>query len=260
LVSVPLINLWNKRSLVFFFSIMNIKMRFKGTRLGFLWAALEPLFTFILLYVVFTSSIRISDREDFGIYLLTGIIFYHIFTRGTMGGLGSLQANKGIIQSLNIRREFFPVIATVAIGLLMFVEVGVFFGLLPFFNFFPTWTAILLPLCLLLLFFLILGFSYILSIVSIYVRDILPFWGIIIHALFFVSPIFWYVKDAQEILLVFQQFNPLGQIIEIAHKILVFGQVPPLNDWLYTTAFVVGILFAGYAIFQKYQYKILEEI
>jgi len=51
----PLIGLWGKRFLVFNFALMNIKIKFKGTYLGLLWTAVEPLLLFVLLYVVFTG-------------------------------------------------------------------------------------------------------------------------------------------------------------------------------------------------------------
>jgi ABC-type polysaccharide/polyol phosphate export permease len=110
LASLPLVGLWDKRHLIFHFAILNIQMRFKTTYLGVLWAAVEPLLTFIVLYVVFTS-IR-AQQSDYAIYLITGIVFYHIFVRGTSGGLGSLTSNSGIITAFNTKREFFPVVAT----------------------------------------------------------------------------------------------------------------------------------------------------
>jgi len=57
-----------------------------------------------------------------------------------------------------------------------------------------------------------------------------------------------------------QQINPLGQLIEIAHKLVIDGQIPPLNDWLYTTAFVFGILLIGYLIFYLLKERIVEEL
>jgi len=138
--------------------------------MGLLWAAIEPLAYFVVLYLVF-STIRDSGT-DFAIYLITGIVFYHIFSRGTSGGLVSLIMNRGILQSVNIRREFFPIVATVAIGILAFVDVGVFFGVMPIFQFVPSWTIILLPIPLILLLVLILGLSFLLSVVNVYIRDI----------------------------------------------------------------------------------------
>lgn len=258
MVSLPLVGLGNKRSLIFHFAWKSIKIRYKGTYLGLLWTALEPLLFFVFLYVLFTS-IRFGIREDFGIYLLIGIVLYHNFVRGTLGGLGSLRDNYAILSSFNIRRELFPVIETTTASLLLIVEIGVFFVLMMLFDFTPDWTIILLPLVLGLLLVLILGMSYLLSIIFAYVKDVQPLWAVFVHALFFITPVFWYLEDAQGIALVIQKINPLGQLIELAHK-LVFGQIPPLNDWLYTTSIILGILFFGYALFQKFEKKALEQM
>ena len=102
MVSLPLVNLRRSKSLILHFALLHLKIRFKNTYLGFLWAAIEPLLYFIVLYLVFTG---IQDTgETFPIYLISGIMLYHVFARGTSGGLVSLISNAGIIQSLNIRK------------------------------------------------------------------------------------------------------------------------------------------------------------
>ena len=258
LVSVPLLSLWSKRSLIFYFSIMNVKLRYKGTNLGFFWNVLEPLFTFLVLYIVFTN---IRDRpDDFGIYLLTGIMFYHVFTRGSFTGLGSLRKNRHIITSFNVQKEFFSAVAIGSIVLTTLVEMSVFLVVLLSFNFIPSWTIIFFPLLIIMMLVLVLGLTYFLSILNIYFKDIQPIWGIFIHVVFFISPIFWYVNNVDGILLDIMKINPVGQIIELSHQIVVYGQVPPLNEWLYTTGIILGILFVGYFIFKKYENKVAEEL
>jgi len=132
LVSLPLIDLWERRSLILHFSWLNLKIKYKGSYLGLLWIALEPALIFTLLYTVFTS-IKFATEENFGIYLLSGIIVYNIFNKGTMGGLSSIRANSGILKSLNIPKEFFPVTSTVSSSIIMIIQIGVFFLLMPFF-------------------------------------------------------------------------------------------------------------------------------
>ena len=255
----PILNLLGKRSLIFELAINNIKIRFKGTYLGFLWNALEPLLTFILLYVVFTS-IRLRVGEHFAIYLITGLLVYHIFARGTLAGLSSLRINSGILKSLAIKRETFPVSSTLATAILSVVEILVLLMLMPFFQFIPSFTMLLIPIPIILILVLVLGLSYILSIIHVYVRDIQTIWGVGVHALFFVSPIFWYIEEVKGIVLGIHSINPVGQIIELTHKIVVFKEIPPLGDWLYATIFVFGILFFGYAVFRKYENRITEEL
>ena len=259
MLKLPLVNLWKIRGMVFYFAKLNIKQRFKGTYLGLLWTALEPALVFILLYTVFTS-IKLRVGENFPIYLLTSIILYHIFTRGTVAGASSIRSNRPMILSIKINNEFFPVVTTLATGMLVFVQVGVFFGLMPFFQFIPASTIIFLPIVLLLLLVLTLGFSYILSLLSIFIKDIQIIWGIIIHALFFITPIIWYLEDANEFLLWVHAFNPVGQIIELGHNIVVFGKLPPLYDWIYASLFAIIIFFVGFGLFQKFESKIAEEL
>ena len=257
MATYPFQEMWKRRSLVWSYSIKNMEVRYRGTKLGFVWAVLEPLFLFLILYIVFTSIRDVS--EGFAIYLMVGVMMYHVFVRGTHGGMTSVLENSGIIKSLSIKKEFFPLASTGTISLFLMVEVAVLFGLMIFFSFELNPTMLLLPIPLILLLFLILGISYLLSIAMVFVRDIQPIWAVISYALLFVSPIFWRVDEVDGILLEIHKINPVGQLIEITHKI-IFGQIPPINDWLYSLAFVFGIFVVCYAVFQKYEKFVAEQL
>lgn len=245
-------------SLVFHFAIFNIHLRYKSTYLGIIWSAIEPLLYFTVLYLVFTG-IR-DTPENFAMYLITGIMIFHIFGRGTSGGLSCLTSNGGIIKSLKIKRDFFPIVTAVATVILAFVDVAVFFLLMPVFEFSPSLTIILLPIPMILLFILILGLSYFLSVINVYIRDIQVIWPIFTHTLLFLSPIFWHIDEVKGILLDIHNLNPLGQIIELAHKLVIDGEISALNDWIYTTLFVFSIFGIGYIVFRKLEERIVEEI
>ena len=258
MTSLPLAEIWDKRSLILHFSLMNVKLRYKGTNLGFLWNVLEPLLTFLVLYVVFVSIKEMP--ENFAIYLLTGVMLYHVFARGSLAGIGSLRNNKNFLTTLNIKNEFYPVTAVGSITLTTIVEMTVFVALLPILNFTPSITLLFLPIPIFLMLIFIWGLTYLLSIVNVYFRDMSPMWAIVIHAMFFISPIFWYAENVDGILLDILKFNPVGQIIELAHNLVVFGQISPLQDWLYTSSIVLGILFVGFFLFKKYESRIAEEL
>jgi len=251
-------NLKHRTSLIFNLAILNIKIRFKKTYLGFLWAAIEPLLYFVVLYIVF-SSIR-ETGTDFAIYLITGIMLYHIFARGTSGGLISLTNNSSILQSINVKKQYFPIVATVAIGILAFVDIGVFLGLMPIFQFTPSWTIILIPIPIILTIFLIWGLSYILSISNVFVKDVQNFWVVMVHLFLFFSPILWKIEEVDGILLEIHKINPLGQLIELSHKLVTGSQIPPINDWLYATFLVFVIFIIGYFMFHKLENRITENL
>jgi len=166
MTSFPLIDLWKNRSLIMHFSWINIKVKHTGSYLGLIWAALEPLLMFLVLYMVFTT-IRKQSGPDFAIYLISGLILYQLFRSGTMGGLNSLKQNSGILNSLNINKELFPTINAGTTFLTLFVNLGVLFALMPIFGFVPSWTLVFLPIILGLFLILVLGVCYILSVVYI---------------------------------------------------------------------------------------------
>ena len=211
---------------------------------------------FIILYLVLTGT-RTQD-SNFAIYLFSGVIFFHVFVRGTMGGLTSIVNGSGIINSIKIEKEFFPVVSTLAIAILSLVDIAVFFALMPVFGFTPTWTLILFPIPWILLIVLILGLSYLLSVINAFSRDIHHFWIAFSTAFLFISPIFWKIENASGIILTIHKINPLGQIIELSHSLVVYGKVPPIETWAYVTIFVVAIFFIGYYTFNKLQPKIAE--
>jgi len=255
---IPILGLWKIRGLVLQFSILNIKLRYRDTKLGIIWSIIEPILFFTFIYIVFTN-LRDYATEDFAIYLLAGIVLYHSFSRSSIAGLGSVRQNYLILSSININKEFFPVTAAITSGILLAIEIGVFFGLMLFFNFIPSYTIFLFPIVAVLLWLLILGISYILSIVNVYFSDIQPFWGIMTTVLFFISPIFWRLDDAGGIVLEIHKINPLGHIIELSHKI-VFGEIPPFTEWLYASIFVLSLVMGGFLLFKKFEKNILENI
>ena len=175
-MNLPFLGLRNDWEKIIYFSKMNLKLKFKGTNLGFIWTFLEPLLLFSILYIVF-SSIRESDEEYFAIYLITGVMLHNLFSRGSLVGLTCLRDNMPLLLTFKIKREFFPISATGTTTIMLLIELVVFFSLMPIFNFTPSWTMIYFPILLCLFLLLILGLSYLLSITFIFFKDIQFFLG-----------------------------------------------------------------------------------
>ena len=96
------LNLRHYNYLIFHFALLEIKMKYKESYLGIIWTAIEPLLMFIILYIVF-SNIRDPREDNFAIYLISGVIIYHLFSKGTVGGLNVLKNNQGILKSLSLK-------------------------------------------------------------------------------------------------------------------------------------------------------------
>lgn len=256
MILLPLINLRGKAVLIFYFAWKNIKIKSQETYLGFLWAGLTPTLYFIFFYFLI-SSFWLRPREDFSIYLLSGIIIFHLFWQGTFRGSGSFGDNRALINSTKINGEFFPVTSTLTIGIFSIFETGIFFLIGTLLGWVPSWSMVLLPLVLFLLLGLILGISYLLLVLSYFKKSIRSMWTALFFVWFFISPIFWYLDEAEGLTLVIHKINPLGQIIELFHKI-VLNQIPTTNDWAYATLLVLFTIVFGFSLFSKYQKKAME--
>ncbi len=247
-----------EKSIVFQLSLHLLKNKYQGSYIGFLWIILEPLLILSIMYVVF-STIRAGAGPDFAVYLLSGIVIFQVFARGTQGGLASLRGNDGILKSMKIKKEIFPVAVTISSSVILMIQLGIFFIIASALSHEFTLSILLLPIPLILLFILILGLSYLFSIIFVYVRDIQPAWSIFSYALFFMSPIFWYVDEVDGLLKNIFHTNPLGMIIELVHN-SVFGQVMDLQILVVATVSVLAILFFGFTVFKKVEKDLVQEL
>lgn len=251
-------NIWVTRNLIFHLAIMDLKLRYKGTFLGFLWSVLEPLAQLVVLYVIF-SSLRPSN-ESFIIYLFSGLIVIHLFARGTTQGMLSLDTKKSIIQSLNIPKIIFP-LSSVMTNILMFgIEIILFFTFIFALNIPLTSTVFFLPIILFLLIILTSGISILLSVVKLYFKDFQTIWGIITMSLIFITPVFWLVEDMPDEITNILLLNPLAVLIEMIHEVVLFDEIPSINELAYAIGTCVGILLLSYLLFLKVEDKIPERL
>jgi len=180
----------HRRSLILLLAFNDVKLRYRSSVLGFVWSFLEPLLMLTVLYFVFTNILK-SDIENFPLYLLLGLIIWYMFSRATSMGLTSLVNRANIIKNIYFRREIIVVSSCLTAFIMMGFEFAAFAVFIVAFQFVPPITIVFLPLVLIVLFFLSLGLSFLLSVLNVYFRDIQFIWQVLIQAGFFLSPIFY---------------------------------------------------------------------
>ncbi len=189
----PLITTGKSRKIITYLSLIELKLRYRGAFLGFFWSVLEPLVQLGILYVVF-SSLRSAD-ESFVIYLFTGLIMVHLFSRGTTQAMNSLINKKSIIISLNIPKIIFPLSSFLTNLYMIGIEFIIFFLFIAILGVEISSTIFLLPAIVFLLIVFTVGMALILSIVRLYIKDIQPIWGIFVFSLIFITTVYWQIED-----------------------------------------------------------------
>ena len=179
--------------LLILMSTTAFRKAFFGTALGYAWSLLRPLLLFAVLLTVFTQVFRVGNDsiQHYPVFLLTNIVLFSFFQEATMGATTSVVAREGIVRKTQFPRLVIPmsVVLTASFNLGMNSIAVVAFALL--FGITPTWTWLLVPAVLVVLFVLTSACSTFLSAVYVRRRDTAIIWSVASTALFYGSAVLY---------------------------------------------------------------------
>ena len=264
--------LYDYRQMIFSLVKKDLRGRYKGSALGFLWTFLNPLLQLVVYSIVFSTIFR-NNIEKFYLYLFIGLLPWMFFSSSLTVGSVSVISSKDMVKKIYFPREVLPiayVTSSFVNMLLCFLVVFVVMivgGIDPNSTF--HWTALLyLPIVMIVEYVLALGFALLASALTVYFRDLEHILGIITMAWMYATPILYDVSMIQNILVEkgmgnlmhLYMLNPMTPIIVAYHQILYYGQAPDLSTLL--SAVVLGLFFLilGYLVFRKLQRGFAEEL
>lgn len=236
-----------------------IRGKYKGAWLGFIWSFLNPLLMLLVYSIVFPYILRIKI-ENYTTFLMLALIPWTFFTTVVQVGAGSIIANANILKKVYFPREIIP-ISVVTSGLVnYFISCIIMFLFIIFSGLGISWTIVFFPLLVLIQYLLLIGISFIVSACTVYIRDLEHFIGIILLIMFYVTPIiytpdllpsrFWWVL----------KFNPMAHIIAGYRDILYYKQIPNISNLFEIIFFSLFLILIGLGIFRKLQRNFAEEL
>jgi len=212
--------------------------RYRGSFLGLLWAFVNPILMLAIYTFVFGVVFKVrldsqstelyDDKFAFALLLFTGLILFNLSSECLSRSPGLVLANVNYVKKVIFPLEILPL---VSLGSALFhagISFLVLFTFLLVIDHSIHWTLIFLPIILLPLLLLILGLSWMLASIGVYVRDIGQFIGLILTMLLFMSPIFYPASALPESVRDYLFLNPLTFVIEQARAVTLYGQLP---DW-----------------------------
>jgi lipopolysaccharide transport system permease protein len=244
-------------SLIFSIAISDLKLRYKNSVLGFVWTFLQPLLFLGVLYVVFNTILG-SKIPHFPLYLLIGLVLWNSFSRTTTSSMMSFVSRRDLLSKVYFPREILPISTNITSFIMMCFDLCAFAVFVVLFNFIPPWTIIFLPILLILLFILTLGLSFMLSVGNVFFRDLEHIWGIALQAGFFLAPVFLSMDVYPPALRHVIAFIPISLMIDMAHNIVIYGQLPSIGAFAYLAVSSLVILGLGYITFKKFESRAIE--
>ncbi len=245
--------IWRFKELFYFFTWRDIKVKYKQTVLGFLWAILQPLLMMTIFTLFFGRALKIpSQNIPYPVFVYSGLLIWNIFSSGLINASNSMINNAPIIKKIYFPRIVIPVSAVIGALFDFLMAFILFFVLIFFYGQSVSLNAIWCwPAAVLIAFIATLGPGSWLAALNVKYRDfryIVPF---LVQALLFLTPVIYPVTMLQyPILQYVMALSPIYAAIELFRMPL---SAAPLEPTLLLISLSSGVifLFVGLIYFRK---------
>jgi len=259
-IPIDLKEVGNYRELLYFLTKRDIKVRYKQTVLGGLWAIIQPFFTMVVFTLFFGRLAKMpSDGIPYPIFVYAGLLPWTYFANAVAASGNSLVGSANLITKVYFPRLIVPAAASLAGILDFFVAMLVLGAMMVYYHVLPGMGILLFPFLVGLTFLCAVGVGLWLSALNVQYRDIRYVIPFLIQLWMFVSPVIYPVSMVKEKYQWLLALNPMGGVIK-AYRASLLGHLP--IDWLLlslSTA-IIFVLFIGGLYYFRRMEKIFADV
>jgi lipopolysaccharide transport system permease protein len=215
---------WQYRSLLYFFAWRDFKVRYKQTFLGVAWTLFQPFVSVIVFTVIFgrIMHVRSPNGVPYSIFSYSGLIYWTYFSVAVTRSSESISNNQGIISKTYFPRVIVPVAATVAALVDFLVSLILLAAIAAYLQFKPGWTGVLLIVPLLFMTFLAAaGGGMLFAALGARYRDARQALPFLIQIGFFFTPVIYPVSLIPPRYQWVLYLNPITGVITVARSTLL---------------------------------------
>lgn len=255
--------------LTFTLALTEFKLRFYGSALGYVWQLIRPLLLFATLYVVFHHVVKIGGTVPyFPVILLTNIMLFTYFGEAA-SAVTSVVDHEQLMRKVQVPRMAIPLAQTLTATFnvaLNFIVIIVF-ALIS--DAHITWRWLEIPFLVGLLGLFAAGFAMLVSALYVRYRDVKPIWDVFIQMLFYATPVIYVLEtlDIDDWIKEAMALNPLAAIFIQMRHAMFDPSAPTAADAVGGAVFLlipigilVGVVVAGYVVFNREAPRIAEEL
>lgn len=240
------------RELIWALALKDLKVRYKRSVLGFLWALLNPALLMIVLTLVFSTVLRMNIHH-YAIFLLSVLLPWTFLSQSLAYAVESIVGNGELIKKVAVPKLVFPVAVVISnlINLLLSIIPLALIVLAVGQPFYWTWVYLPIPLVILTIF--TLGATFLFATANVYYRDVAHIVQILLQVLFYVTPIIYTVDMIPAQFRWIFRLNPLIYVFNGFRLAVYWGQLPRLQSFGASLVCALAALVIGFAVFRRYQ-------
>jgi ABC-type polysaccharide/polyol phosphate export permease len=264
-------SVWSYRTLIWNFAQRDLKARYKGTLLGWVWSLVVPLATLLIYSLVFSVIFRATPPEMgngepgiFPVWLFGGLIAWTFLAQSVQLGIPTLLGSGPLLQKIYFPAHV-PVLGMMGAVLVQtLIEVTIFAVILLLLgNVGLAWLAF--PLWLVIFLVFVASVAFALAVVNVYYRDVQHLTGVVLQLVFFLTPIIYTVDlvpvdwngiPLQQLILL----NPVAQFV-VAFRELSYGlEVPASSTWLVLLAWAAAAFAVCALVYRRWGMDVGEAV
>ncbi len=252
--------IYQYRQMIFSLVKKDLRGRYKGSVLGFLWTFINPLMQLVVYTFVFTYIMK-AGIDKYYLYLFVALIPWIFFSSSLTGGSSSIVAQKDLIKKIYFPREVIPISYVTSCFVNMLLCFCIIFPVMLVAGVPLNPLALLcLPVILIVEYFLALGIAMLASAVTVYFRDMEHILGIVSMIWMYLTPLFYSIDMIPERFRFVYHFNPMSSIISCYRDVFYYARVPDLTSLLEAVLLGVFFLVIGMLVFGKLKKGFAEEL
>lgn len=239
----------------------DFKVKYRRSFLGIAWSVLNPLLTMLVLTSVFKVLLKLQI-ENFATFYIIGSTLWNFFSESTSSSMSSIVSAAPLIKKVYIPKYMFPLekclfsLVNFLFSMIAAVAVMLIQGV------YPTWTTVLFPLPVIYVFIFSCGLSLILSALTVYFRDIVHLYGVLLTLWTYLTPIIYDDKflSGHKLIETIVHLNPMYHYVTYFRNVVMYNTLPTLTDNLICISIAIGTLLLGTLIFNKAQKRFILHI
>ncbi len=250
--SLKLKDVWEYRELLYFLAWRDVKVRYKQTVLGVIWAVMQPVFTMIVFSIFFGWLVKVpSDGLPYPFFAFCALLPWQLFASSLTATSNSLVANQHLITKISFPRLVIPLSATAGSLLDFSIAFLVLLAMMIGYKIVPTIAMLALPLFVLLTIAMALGIGMWFSALNVKYRDVRHVLPFLTQVWMFATPVVYPSSLVPESWRMLYALNPMVGVIEGVRWALLGTSSAPGSMLLLSTAVTSVLLVSGVFYFRR---------
>ncbi len=239
--------------------LRDLKARYRGSVLGFLWTLLHPLLLMGIYSLVFSVYMRV-DIPMYPIFVFAGLLPWIWFSSAILTGTSSIIDGGSLVKRMPFPPQVLPVASVTAtlVNFLLALPVLFVFALVTGLGL--TWTLVVLPVIIVIQYVFTLGLAILLSMVMVRFRDIHHVVANLLTLWFFLTPVLYPAAFVPEPFRSLLWLNPLAPLMVAFQDAVYRGRLPAPHDLAVAAALALVVLAAALALCDRLRWVLVEQV